>query len=334
MRYIFIFTIFTFIFIFTSFSFFGLIDERDNFILAKEAKPEVLGEKIESKQEEKKEEKKIKKIEIIRPEKKKNFEKCDVDATSAIVIEKNDGLVMYEKNADEKRAIASITKLMTALVFLDYNPGWDQIYELKRSDRVEGGTIYLYTGEKVKVRDLFHTSLVGSANTATKALISSTGFTEKEFVKKMNEKAKELNLVNTFFEDATGLSDNNISTAREVSIFVMKALSQKDIRQATLKSSYEFKTQSGKRKIIPSTDYLLENLPPNGIKIIGGKTGYTTAAGFCFTGEFLNHEGHELISVVLDSPTYSSRFDETKHLVEWTYGNYEWKTNIIEVLEF
>ena len=150
----------------------------------------------------------------------------------------------------------------------------------------------------------------------------------------MNEKTKELNLTNTFFQDPTGLSDNNISTAREVANFVMKALSQKDIRQATLKTKYEFTTLGGKKKIIPSTDFLLENLPPNGIRIIGGKTGYTVSAGYCFTGEFINDENHELISVVLDSPTYSSRFHETKDLVEWVYSNYDWRTEKIEVLDF
>ncbi len=332
MKHLSVFTIFASIFLFSIFGFFNLINQT-NFIMAQEGN--VLGEKIQLTEETKPEEiKKPKLIEIEHPVKILDEEECKVDATSAVVIDKKDGLVMYEKNADEKRAIASITKLMTALVFLDHNPGWDTVYEIKPEDRVEGGIIYLYNGDKVTVKDLFYTSLVGSANTATQALISSTGMSQKEFVKKMNEKAKELGLVNTFFEDPTGLSDNNISTAREVAIFAMEALGQKDIRQATLKTKYEFTTSGGKKKIIESTDYLLENLPPNGIRIIGGKTGYTVAAGFCFTGEFLNEDGHELISVVLDSPTYSSRFYETKDLVTWVYNNYKWQKTYIEVLDF
>lgn len=332
MKHLFVFTIFTLIFVVSIFGFFNLMNNQD-FILAQEN--EVLGEKIyEDVYVEEPVVREPKYIEIVHPVKVGAEGECELKASSAIVIDKASGLVMQEKNADEQRAIASITKLMTALVFLDYNPGWDEVYKMKAEDRANGGTVYLYLGEEVRIKDLFHASLVGSDNTATRALVHSVGLSEEDFVKKMNEKAGELGLSNTFFHDSTGLSDNNISTARETAIFVMKALSREEIRQATLKPKHDFATLGGRKKSIPSTDYLLKNLPPNGMVILGGKTGYTDSAGFCFTGEFSNEDGRELISVVLNSPTYSSRFYETKDLVEWVYANYEWQSELIEVFDF
>lgn len=251
-------------------------------------------------------------------------EECEILSQSGAIIDSEKQIVLYGKNANEPRAIASITKLMTALVFLDYNPGWEEVYQIQKEDRRNGGTVYLYYGEKVRVKDLFHATLVGSANTATIALIQSTGMSEAEFVEKMNEKAIELGLNNTYFVDATGLDDGNVSTAEEVVKMAKAALSFIDIRQATIKKSYNFTTLEGTKKYIPSTDYLLENLPPNGIRIIGGKTGYTVAAGYCFVGEFVNDQGNEIIAAVLGSPSYAGRFEETKELAHWAFDNYEW----------
>lgn len=241
---------------------------------------------------------------------------CAIDATSNKII--------YNKNNNQTAPIASITKLMTALVFLEHNPGWDSIYVIQRDDRREGGKIYLYLGEQVTVKDLFYLSLVGSANTATAALVHSAGFTEEEFADKMNAKAVALGLLKTNFEDATGLSNQNISTAFEVAQIAKHALAEKEISEATLKRQYVFKTLAGVEKRVYSTDYLLENFPQNGIKILGGKTGYTDLAGYCFVGKFVNKNGNEIITVVLGGDDKNSRFHETRELAEWAYDNYTW----------
>lgn len=263
-------------------------------------------------------------VDVVPQKCEENVGAYESDCKFVAVIDAKTKTLLFQKNTEESTPIASITKLMTALVFLDYNPGWDKIYTIKESDRREGGKIYLYKGEQVKVKDLFYTSLIGSANTATMALISSTGMSEEEFVQKMNDKAFELGLLQTSFADPTGLSQKNISTAHEVALLARVALAQRDIRQATLIQEYQFETLSGRKKKIISTDYLLGNLPPNGIRIIGGKTGYTPSAGFCFTGDFLHEGENEIISAVLGCPDYTGRFTETKRLAEWIYDNYEW----------
>ena len=247
-----------------------------------------------------------------------------VNTKSAAVLDTVNDIFIFKENSDVVLPIASLTKLMTALIFLDYNPGWEVTYKVKESDRREGGKIYLFWGEEVRVKDLFYLSLVASANSATAALVSSTGLSEAEFVAKMNEQARELGLNYTQFADPTGLSDNNVSTAQEVAYLVKSALSHKDIRQATLAKEYRFKTSQGKTKIVQTTDDLLKNFPQNGIKIIGGKTGRTIAAGYCFAGLFIDKDGHEVVSVILGSQSNGDRFSETKDLVEWVYGAYNW----------
>lgn len=233
--------------------------------------------------------------------------------------------ILFEKNAEEPRPVASITKLMTALVFLEHNPGWELVYKIKAEDKREGGKFYLFTGESVKVKDLFYSSLIASDNIATIALVKSTGMSEEEFVRIMNEKAAELSLKNTSFSDPIGLSNANISTPREVAEFAKAALADKNISEATLTKKYEFSTGEGRKKIVRNTDDLLDLFPQNGIRIAGGKTGYTEAAGYCFVGKFVDHFGNEIISVVLREESNEYRFKEIYDLVHWAYKNYEWK---------
>lgn len=250
--------------------------------------------------------------------------KPEIYARGAVVIDSEDDFLLFRNNINDVFPIASITKLMTALVFLEYNPGWETVYEIKREDRREGGRIYLYLGEKVTIKDLFYLSLVGSANTATMALVNSTGLSEEEFVKKMNTKAQEMKLASTSFLDPVGLNNYNVSTAWEVAQLAKTAFADKDIREATLTQKYKFKTEAGRIKQVETTDHLLKNFPENGMKIISGKTGYTDLAGYCFVGQFINTNGREIITVVLNSETNNQRFQEAKSLAEWVYNNYKW----------
>lgn len=245
-------------------------------------------------------------------------------ATSSAAIDCKTGKTLYDKAMSQKWPMASITKLMTALVFLDYNPGWDTVFEIKNEDRREGGRIYLFSGEKVKTKDLFYFMLVGSDNTAAAALVRLIGLSETEFVSEMNKKAEILKLKNTHFEDITGLNSNNVSTAREIADLAKAALANEEIGKATLTNAYDFTTEDGRKKHIDTTDYLLDNFPQNGLKILGGKTGFIDASGYCFVGKFIDHGGHEFITVVLGTDSKNARFHETKKLAEWVYESYRW----------
>ena len=259
------------------------------------------------------------------PQKSGQAEEINLIAKSGTAVDCASNAILYTKAAEEAVPIASITKLMTALVFLDSSIDWEEIYEITLADRREGGRIYLVCGDRVKIKDLFYFSLVGSANTATMALVHATGMSEGEFVAAMNEKARALGLDNTYFVDPIGLGQENISTAGQAARLVQRAFQEKSIREATLQPKYECQTESGQTKLLYNTDSLLTKFPQNGISLLGGKTGYTKAAGYCFAALFANENGHDIISVVLGAQSSKSRFTETKKIIDWVYENYFWE---------
>ena len=253
-----------------------------------------------------------------------NAPEINILADKGVVLSNSDRVFFFDKKSDEVQPIASITKLMTALVFLDNNPGWDTTYTITGDDNVEGGKLNLFPGEEIKLKDIFKTSLIASDNGATLALVHASGLSEEEFIKKMNEKASELRLTNTKFIDSVGLSDNNVSTAREVALLAKEALSRSEITDATESKGYQFTTVNGREKVIESTDYLLFDSEENPFQVMGGKTGYTDKAGYCFVGRFKDTSGREIISVVLNSAGKNERFKESKSLVNWVFSNYNW----------
>ena len=256
--------------------------------------------------------------------KKEDAQAINLIASSGAVLLVKDSSFLYEKNSNAKQPIASITKLMTALVFLENNPGFDTYYSVTPKDNIEGGKNNLFTGETVKVSDIWNTSLIASDNGATMALVHASGLSEDEFVAKMNDKAKRLGLFDTAFVEPTGLSERNVSTARDIARLAKEALSHEEIKKTTTTKDFQFSTQEGREKKISSTDYLLYGDSENKIDILGGKTGYTEGAGYCFVGKFSDKNKDEIISVVLNSNGKNDRFKETKTLVNWIYNNYTW----------
>ncbi len=247
-----------------------------------------------------------------------------VDAKSVAVLT-DDGHIWLSAKAPERRqAIASITKLMTALVFLDKNPGWEKEYTIARRDLVEGGKVNLYLGDTVKVKDLFNASLVASDNGATLALARSTGLSDEQFIAAMNQKAKDLGLMQTEFSDAVGLNNDNLSTAKDVARLAQAALNQPDIAAAAVRSSYRFQTVAGQEKALESTDWLLEGDLPKGLQVLGGKTGYTDQSGYCFVGRFKDEQGRSVIVAVLDSGGKNERFLQARALATWAFTYCQW----------
>ncbi|QQG52728.1 MAG: D-alanyl-D-alanine carboxypeptidase [Candidatus Falkowbacteria bacterium] len=245
-----------------------------------------------------------------------------VAADKAAVLSEDGRFLLFNKKADEPQPIASITKLMTALVFLDTKPNWSATYQITAADNIEGGKLHLFSGDTLNLKDLFLTSLIASDNGATMALVHASGLSEEAFVLKMNEKAKALGLANSFFSEPIGLSDKDVSTAREVALLAKEALNDPDISNAVKMSEYRFQTLEGREKFIESTDYLLFDSATNEFTPLGGKTGYTDKAGYCFVGRFQGPRGEDLIAAVLNSPGKNERFKESKQIINWVFENY------------
>ncbi|PKM89107.1 hypothetical protein CVU83_00600 [Candidatus Falkowbacteria bacterium HGW-Falkowbacteria-2] len=247
-----------------------------------------------------------------------------VSAKSAAVLT-DDGHVWLEvKSGERQQPIASITKLMTALVFLDKNPGWEKTYTISRADLVDGGKVNLFVGDTVTIKDLFNSSLVASDNGATLALARSTGLSDDEFIVAMNIKAKALGLMQSSFADPIGLNNDNLSNAKDVARLAKAALDQPDIAAAVGKPSYEFITVKGRTKKLESTDWLLETDSVSGMQAVGGKTGYTDSAGYCFVGRFRDVSGRSVIVVVLDSGGKNERFQQARSLASWAFNYCQW----------
>lgn len=258
------------------------------------------------------------------PFKNSNFSELEIKSDAGGAYDESSFIKLFGKNENKTRPIASLTKLMTAFVFLSINPGWDKIYQIKNNDLINGGKNNLYIGEKITVENLFNLSLVASDNSATLALVNSTGKEEKEFVGEMNKQAKELGLSNTFFYDPIGLNDKNFSTAAEIARLANYIFKNEEISKTTLLSSYQFKTLKGRLVRVNNTDKLLSIFPQNGIRILGGKTGFTNSAGYCFVAKFIGANNHPIITVILGAPEENLRFKESSNLANWVYKNYNW----------
>ena len=251
-----------------------------------------------------------------------------VTARSFIVVEPETGAVLYEKNADEKRSIASITKLMTALTFLDFNPGWDKEYVLTKGDYRSGAIPSLLVGDKVRVRDLFYAMLVSSSNEAAAALANSTGLSEAEFAKQMNLRARLLDMNDSSFVEPTGLDNSNKSTAKDLIKLVDVAFSHSEIRKAAGTKQYVINLLNKQEKrSLYSTDKILKEdfgFKDNSYKLEAGKTGYLGAAGYCFASQVRDQDNRRLLIAVLGSSSTYDRFSDTNSLAYWVFNNFRW----------
>ncbi|MBU4332378.1 serine hydrolase [Patescibacteria group bacterium] len=249
-------------------------------------------------------------------------------AGSALVMDKLSGKVLFEKNKDAKLPIASISKLVTALVVLDLEPDWEQIVIISSEDQVAGARIKIGIGETVRVRDLFYASLIGSANNATLALVGSTGLSEKDFIVAMNKRAKKIGMQDSYFAEPTGLNQVNRSTANDVAQLIGAVTDSELLQEIMNLEEYSFQTVNTRRRLlVKSTDKLLKSFLNNsdGYKILGGKTGYIEEAGFCLGVGAQDKDGNEIIAVVLGSENNETRFQEVKGLIWWTFQNWTWE---------
>lgn len=251
-----------------------------------------------------------------------------VSAQSALVVDTATGRVLYAKNQNEQRSLASITKLMTALVFLENNPGWGTTAPVKEEYKKDGGAISSPAEDVFTAQELFDLMLIGSKNDAARTLVDTTGLSHAEFVKKMNLKAQQLGLSSTVFVDPTGLYSENVSSAADIAKLLSAALEHEEVRQATTTRFYFGHSNIANDDFVEANTnlQLLDSfLNINGNQLIGGKTGFITEAGYCLTSSFKNTAGHEVIAVVLGSQDVDARHQEVKSLVSWVFDNFEWR---------
>ena len=209
----------------------------------------------------------------------------DISSKNAVLYNMDSGEVIYEKNSDEKVSIASLTKIMTALVTIENVDNLDKQVILTKEDfagLIEANAVQagFTNGEVVTYKDLLYGLLLPSGADAAKAIARNVGGTEENFINKMNEKAKELNLKNTKFSTVIGLDDkNNYSTAKEVSIIFKEALKSKTFKEII--TTKEYQTSDGKLTFKSTIQSNAKRYEIDIPYVLGGKTGTTSDAGLC-----------------------------------------------------
>lgn len=238
----------------------------------------------------------------------------DVRAEAAIIYNPVTREVLWSSNAESERSIASITKVMTALVTLESGIDLATPVTVQLSDVSRASTTYLRRGYKVTVDDLLNLLLVGSDNAAARALARVSPYGADGFIDRMNEKAIELGLTATHYADPSGLLATNVSSAYDMAQLIAYAATDERIGGVMRKTSYT--TTSGKITIrANSTNQLVKT---GDIDVLGGKTGFISRSGYCLASLLrLPQTGQQVAVVVLGAKSNASRFWETRHLFNW-----------------
>ena len=248
-----------------------------------------------------------------------------IQATTALVLDSARQEILYQKNGlHESHPIASLTKLMTALVAME-NADLNSVFKIsKEAVQTEGEMGDMVVGEKLTVKSLLYILLVSSSNDAAVALAENIPFppngdTKKIFVDLMNKKAVSLELKNTSFADPSGLDPNNYSSAWDISLMLKEALRYPLLQEVMQTKTIDLHSLDGRfNHHLVSTDKLLGVIP----EIVGGKTGYTEEAGNCMTVAFRSPDNEgSIVIVVMNSP---DRAAEIKSLFGWTKKAYLW----------
>ena len=244
----------------------------------------------------------------------------ELSAPAAVLMDAETGTVLFEKNSHEVRACASITKVMTLILVMEaLDSGkiqWeDTVTASAHAASMGGSDIWLEPGETMSVEEMVKATIVASANDAAVALAELVSGTEKDFVRAMNEKAKELHMKETVFKNCNGLDEEgHVTSAYDVAVMSAELVRHPKILQYS--GIWMDELRGGKTQLV-NTNKLLKSYPG----ITGLKTGTTSKAGSCISAT-ADRDGLRLIAVVLGSSTGKERFSDAAKLLDYGYANY------------
>ncbi len=268
------------------------------------------------------------------PQRKKSYYDTKISASSSVVIDVDSGTILYYKEGRLQTSIASLTKLMTAIVVMENVKNLDEEVIISQEETLVDGTkvgcpssVYcvderLHKGEKITVKSLLMAMLLNSANDAAVALGDHVAGSQKEFAKLMNKKAENLNLSDSKFCNPSGLDEENChSSAYDLARITAYSMKYDLIWKIFKLPEAEIESSDGKYiHHLKNTDLLLGQIP----NCLGGKTGFTYNAGKSLMMAAADPQtgAHKIIAVVLND---DDRWDDMAKLINWTFENYEWK---------
>ena len=252
-----------------------------------------------------------------------------VQAPSAVLMEASTGQIIYEKNADERRSPASITKIMTLILIFDaIDEGkirlTDEVVTSAHAKSMGGSQVFLEEGEVQTVETLIKCIVVASGNDASVAMAEYIAGSEDAFVQRMNERAKALGMSGTHFTDCCGLTESpeHLTTARDIAVMSRELITKypqihtystiwmENITHVTKQGTKEFGLSNTNKLLKMATNF----------KVTGLKTGSTSLAKYCLSAT-AEKDGVRLIAVVMAAPDYKARFADAQNLLNYGYAS-------------
>lgn len=240
----------------------------------------------------------------------------ELTAVGISIIDYKTGVILYEKNPHKRLKPASLTKIMTALVAMDYFDE-DTILFVKNGQNANGNTIKLKKGDQLTATDLLYGLLVPSGNDAAITFAENYPGGYQAFISRMNSKAFEMGLSNTYFSNVSGVeSENHFTSASDITSIARTALNRSQFSTIVSTQKINIKSIKGNYYPLETTNLLLGKSG-----IYGVKTGWTPEAGECLV-ILADQDDHPVIISLLGS---KDRFGEAETLFNWVYQNYTWE---------
>lgn len=245
---------------------------------------------------------------------------------SAIIWDPTQNRVLFGKNENTARSIASISKLMTAIIVREELSKQGKTIEnagsmtITDDDNASCVCLNVHAGDHVTVKDLWYASLTGSANNATKALSRAAGLSKAAFVQRMNDRAKSLGMATAHFNEPTGLDPANKASAADVAKLVAYALGSPSIRGAVQLHSYTYSVNGVPQNTINNPTHIGSSVLANQGNFLGGKTGFIYEAGYCLGSLFRAANGREYVAVTLASNSVVNRNNDILQMMYWGWG--------------
>ncbi len=252
-----------------------------------------------------------------------------IGAPSALLMEASTGTVIYEKNADEPRNPASVTKIMTLILIFDALESGkirltDEVVTSAHAKSMGGSQVFLEEGEIQTVDTLIKCIVIASGNDASVAMAEFIGGDEGTFIRMMNERAAGLGMKNTVFVDCCGLTDDpaHVTTARDIALMSRELITKypQIVNYATIwMENITHVTKQGSKEFGLSNTNKLLKMATN-FEVTGLKTGSTSIAKYCLSAT-ARKDGIELIAAIMAAPDYKTRFNDAVTLLNYGYGN-------------
>lgn len=252
----------------------------------------------------------------------------EIQAPSAVLMEASTGQIIYEKNGNEKRSPASITKIMTLILIFDALESGkislsDQVVTSAHAKSMGGSQVFLEEGEVQTVETLIKCIVIASGNDASVAMAEYIAGSEEEFVRQMNVRAQGLGMTDTNFEDCCGLTDSptHVTTAKDIAVMSRELITRypqihnystiwmENITHVTKQGTKEFGLSNTNRLLKMAVNF----------RVTGLKTGSTSTAKYCLSAT-AEKDGIELIAAVMAAPDYKARFSDAATLLNYGYS--------------